>query len=54
MYDWIVVALGLSTTQLNSTRLSGSGAGPLGYREEEIGYREERVYFGAPYMRGNH
>ena len=30
MYDWIVAALGLSTTQLNSTRLSGSGAGPFG------------------------
>ena len=27
MYDWIVIALRLSTTQLNSTRLAGSGAG---------------------------
>ena len=29
MSNWIVVAQGLTPTQLNSTRLSGSGAGPL-------------------------
>ena len=29
MYDWIVVALRLSPIQLNSTQLSGSGAGLL-------------------------
>ena len=29
IYNWIVIALGLSPTQLNSTQLSGSGAGPL-------------------------